>query len=142
MIYLITEISPEEEVALQVSGKLPITKTKPAYDVYGNKMSLVGFIITSFIGLVLLPLFTAVFLPIFFLRFLVVAYPVLAIASYLIIRKKENASVSTYIFVLTAPSCISTIVSIFIAGSYLSILSGFLGVGIAYWVLDKNKVIE
>lgn len=112
---------------------------------YG-KISLMNFIVLSILGL-LLPLFLAILLkvPEGFLTILFILFIVLFIVSAIKIRTAHRATAFAYVFIFTAPLSLNLLIGILLAflliPSYLSILAGFFGIFVSYWVMSSKNFL-
>ncbi len=107
-----------------------------------SKMSIAAFMVLSIAGIAFA---TAIVVLLLFsiLLFIAVysAFVTLFIASYLKVRAAGRATPYSYTLVFSAPLAIDMVVSLVVPFAFLGIVSGFVGIFIAYWLLsDRNMV--
>ena len=110
---------------------------------YGEKISLMSFIIISIIGLIA-PAFLALFLPPVLFIIVIIALTVLFVYSYMRLRS-SNSQTMAYIFIFTAPSSLPMILAIVIT-LFIPLIPSFLfslvGIFASYFVLSGKDMLE
>lgn len=100
-----------------------------------SRISLMTFIILAIVSLIFSIFITSIGNIIIFLIFII-----LFVASYMKMGN-SGANAYSYLFIFTAPPVIG-ILAIFIPFGGMSIITGFLGIIISYWILDDRNMIN
>lgn len=99
-----------------------------------RKVGWISFIALAIIGFVL-PVFLAAILGLLGL----IVFVALFIISYLKIRDAKTPNAFVYLFILTAPSMINTIFSLFVPT--FGAVAGFIGIFLSYFILSGKELL-
>ncbi|MDE1856108.1 MAG: hypothetical protein KGH49_02625 [Candidatus Micrarchaeota archaeon] len=123
------------DAAPDPGSMMPLNK---GYDKIGMMvfvfLSIDGFLLPVFLGIIFSLLGDDQLIGITFLVFAVAC-----LISYLKVRKSEDKTIYTYIFILTAPSTVSELIALFIPT--FGIIAGFAGIFASYFVLQGRGLI-